>query len=371
MRRSSLILVCILLLIVLVLPGCEPYKIQPINVSPPINQKNGWQINTSSQVINDLLTDGSVLWLATEGGVIRWEPNADVYWKYTTIDGLASNTVSCLLKAADGSFWFGTSNGISQYDGTTWHSWLQGKPITNIVQDKSGNIWVIWVSFTSSQGAPDVICSESVIECFYGTEWQTVTLGEVWTNGNINSIFCDDQDNLWFGSSNGLYKYDGKTWCTYTTDDGLPYNYIVPFVQDKRGNIWFRSSVGAIRYDGRRWRTFTEGDGLGSNTVVDIAVDIKGKIWFSHGNYGITCYNGKSWRYFTKNDGLPTDYIANLAADDSAHIWFSIYERDINNVLCVTGLGFYSGYDWQVSPYSRGLASNIITAIATDTYGNV
>lgn len=35
----------------------------------------------------------------------------------TMQDGLADNTITCIYKDIDGFMWFGTSNGLSRYDG--------------------------------------------------------------------------------------------------------------------------------------------------------------------------------------------------------------------------------------------------------------
>jgi hypothetical protein len=36
----------------------------------------------------------------------------------------------------------------------------------------------------------------------------------------------DANGYLWLGTDKGLAKYDGFSWKTFTTDDGLPGNYI-------------------------------------------------------------------------------------------------------------------------------------------------
>jgi len=377
MKRPNILLNSIFLLFILALTGCQPQatisQIQSLPVNQPVGNKNGWQIFTCSENINDLLAEGDVLWEATEGGVVRWEPKTNITWKYTTLDGLASNDVSCLFKDDVGNFWFGTDRGLSRYDGSVWCTFttedgLAVNKITSIAQDKEGNLWVAYDWELPPDG--DVGYSSGV--CRYdGVNWQTFTRKDGLVSDYAYTIFCDIQGNTWFGTDIGLSKYDGSTWHTFTTEDGLPSNHVSAISQDKQGNIWIGSGNGVSRYDGNNWHTFGESDGLGNNVVADIAVDSQGRLWFSHGHYGISRYDGKSWQNFTKNDGLPTDYVVEITPDYNGNIWFSIYKRESTNFLHTTGIGYYDGKFWQSYPYSGGLTSNTISAIAVDETGNI
>jgi|GEM_PF-6185589 len=43
---------------------------------------------------------------------------------------------------------------------------------------------------------------------------------------------CEDRDgNIWFGTNRGVQKYDGLTWTTYTTKEGLTHNYVSHIMQ--------------------------------------------------------------------------------------------------------------------------------------------
>jgi ligand-binding sensor domain-containing protein len=40
----------------------------------------------------------------------------------------------------------------------------------------------------------------------------------------VFSILQDREGKLWFGTTDGLSRYDGQTWITFTTQDGLASN---------------------------------------------------------------------------------------------------------------------------------------------------
>ena len=275
-----------LLLIPLLIPGCvrEP---GPASVSPPIVEKDGWEVFTSGQQINDLLFERDFVWVATDGGVIRWQPKRDDYWKYTTLDGLASNSVSCMLRDSSGMFWFGTAAGLSSFDGTKWQKWLPGKRITAVAEDKKGRVWAVWQSETHQY---DVVHTSSLMAT--SDESLSHSLGQ----GVVHALLSDRHRTLWVGTSNGVVSYDGDDWRTWTMDDSLP-DTLEPCAQDLKGNIWFNGGKGATRFDGKNWKTYTAADGLASDTVEDIGVDSEGKVWFSHGWNGVTSFGG-TWRHY-------------------------------------------------------------------------
>ena len=56
----------------------------------------------------------------------------------------------------------------------------------------------------------------------------------------------------------GVSRYDGGTWATFTTDEGLAGNRVFSMFQDREGNLWFGSTDGGVsRYDGKTFTNFT------------------------------------------------------------------------------------------------------------------
>lgn len=66
----------------------------------------------------------------------------------------------------------------------------------------------------------------------------------------------------------------------YTTDDGLPSNYVYGVVEDNDGYIWAYTENGLAKFDGETFRNFTTADGLPSNDVYNLAKDdTTGLLW--------------------------------------------------------------------------------------------
>jgi ligand-binding sensor domain-containing protein len=66
--------------------------------------------------------------------------------RYTTADGLVSDDVTALVVDAYGDVWVGTSEGVSRYDGQTWHTYtsddgLVDDSVTAMVARPNGEVW--------------------------------------------------------------------------------------------------------------------------------------------------------------------------------------------------------------------------------------
>ena len=52
------------------------------------------------------------------------------------------------------------------------------------------------------------------------------------------------------------------------TADGLPSNTVYGMLQDRDGYLWFGTDAGLARYDGTSFRSWTTSDGLSDNEVL-------------------------------------------------------------------------------------------------------
>ena len=93
----------------------------------------------------------------------------------------------------------------------------------------------------------------------------------------------DKAGNLWCGTiGGGVSKYDGKSFTTYTTKQGLASDRVFSISQDKAGNLWFGTYDGGVsKYDGQSFTTYTTTQGLADKFVSHVQEDSKGNLWFA------------------------------------------------------------------------------------------
>jgi signal transduction histidine kinase/ligand-binding sensor domain-containing protein/DNA-binding response OmpR family regulator len=110
-----------------------------------------------------------------------------------------------------------------------------------------------------------------------------------------NHIMCMLQDNrgfMWFGTSDGLNKYDGYKFTVYKNDpkdsNSISNNYISGIVEDEKGMLWIAVRGGGLnRYD-REKDQFTRfkndpknSNSLSNNLATSISKDGEENLWIS------------------------------------------------------------------------------------------
>src|SRR5437762_1892518 len=76
---------------------------------------------------------------------------------------------------------------------------------------------------------------------------ESFTTAQGLANDSITTITTDSRGFVWFGTLDGLSRYDGNHFINYTTADGLPDRMIWSFAEDRRHDMWIGTSEGAAK----------------------------------------------------------------------------------------------------------------------------
>ena len=220
-------------------------------------------------------------WFGTNKGLVKFD---DKTWvTYTTKDGLINNVISCIAIDDEDNKWIGTSEGISKFDEKNWFliKKLPNNEVSSIAIDKKNNKW-----FGLNNG----------VAVQYNDTTFTIYQKPVnsFLPSSINPIVADKENNKWLGMYTIVYKFDNKTWSSYSYLDGLAKSPLTSMAIDKENNKWFGTyGAGVSKFDDINWNTYTTADGLVNDRVVSIAVDAEGNKWFGTQN-GISKFTEKS-----------------------------------------------------------------------------
>lgn len=168
------------------------------------------------------------LWFGAQG------ENMFVYdgKKYTVLknnDGKAFNNVWGITEDRKGNIWFGAtiikdkrgdtsfiSLGLWRYDGRTYTKVSQ-KGAYGIIEDKNGNIWTTGAD--TPQGIGQVWSLSRYDQKSLYSKNPTVT--EIMSGGPAFLGLLEANDgSIWFGSMNGVYRYDGNTFTDFKRKEG-------------------------------------------------------------------------------------------------------------------------------------------------------
>lgn len=112
------------------------------------------------------------------------------------------------------------------------------------------------------------------------------------SSNTVNAIIKDQHGLMWFGTDDGLAKFDGINFTVYRQRTGdsasLPANEILSLHVDKAGRLWVGTSGGSLaQYDRQkdafiRYPTGADKNSIGNNVIRSVWSDHAGKLWIAH-----------------------------------------------------------------------------------------
>jgi ligand-binding sensor domain-containing protein/serine phosphatase RsbU (regulator of sigma subunit) len=204
-----------------------------------------------------------------------------------------------------------------------------------------------------------------------------LTIAEGLPNSQVRAIVQDRRGFLWFGTQDGLARYDGTKMRVYRPvakdPTSLSSGYITALTLDASGNLWVGTAENGVNlYDSNtdQFTRFVRGPGkaaLSSEGVTSIGRDPKGRLWFAMSGDGLNRFDQVSGT-FTKYLTKPLDTaITTLSADAVGNLWLGTTSEGVirwNPEGDSTVLRATPGDD-------RGLGTAPIIAIRVSSSGKV
>lgn len=152
-----------------------------------------------------------------------------------------------------------------------------------------------------------------------------------------NTIRCITQDSrgfMWFGTDNGLCRFDGYTFKVFQTSaedsTGLGSNYIYSLLEDSQRNFWIGTDEGLFLYDPEEesfsffGNRTTDGTEIRSQ-ISSIKEDKRGTVWFATLGLGVFSFSHdtkKLEQYTTDQpNSLYSNSICDLHVDKDGALW--------------------------------------------------
>lgn len=127
--------------------------------------------------------------------------------------------------------------------------------------------------------------------------FRTVDIRNGLSQNSVNCIFQDKKGFMWFGTKDGLSRYDGLFFRIYNNENSnLGRNFITVLYEDSKGNIWVGTDGGLYIYN-PILDSFTEFNLVSDkgtiirDFVTMIRCDEHSNLWISVENQGLFYYN--------------------------------------------------------------------------------
>jgi ligand-binding sensor domain-containing protein len=214
-------------------------------------EKNGLSnINVGRKSI--LIDKAGNIWVGTQGGVFRYNPSADSTGGkcFSLFHLLAPINVKDMMEDKTGNIWFASQdNGVFRYDGKaikniTGKEGLGDNYTGGMIQDKTGNFW-----FTMKGG----ICR------YDGNSFKEFTTKDGLGGSEVWGIYIEKSGIIWITARGSTTRYDpsipisnSKAFAVFTVEDGINC-CVQSMYQDRSGNMWWGTGQGLYRFDGKRF----------------------------------------------------------------------------------------------------------------------
>ncbi|MEM6723988.1 MAG: two-component regulator propeller domain-containing protein [Bacteroidota bacterium] len=245
-----------------------------------------------------------------------------------------------------------------------------GDIVSDGLLDSKGDLWIT----TSNEG----------VFKYDGKQFTQITEKEGLCSKAVSTILEDEQGTLWFGTANGICRFNGQDFTTIplpredsldvSPKTGFPSRQpkeVTCMILDKQGSLWIGTdAAGAYRYQEETFTSFLkfagrlQPDNKYNNCITSILDDRQGNIWFTSMTHGaIEKYDGESMTHFDVDDGLLGDMITTSYLDSKGNIWFG----SIQNLE--GGISVYDGQKFTNYTVKDGLCDSNVTSFYEDQDG--
>lgn len=311
-------------------------------------REDGLPDNTISAIFQDHHGD---LWVGTYGGLCRFAGGKFVVEKDQR--NTFYDRVNAICEDHEGNIWVGTRDALHElrvkhFTTFTRQEGLAHNNIMSVLEDRKGNIWMgTWggalnrlnesgVSTYSYEGSSiDLVLGifeDRDGSLFFGTDYtsgafrmKNGVIDRLWgkkegaQNPAVRLIWRDREENLWFGTDNGLLLWNGR-------QRFLETNIIRCMLEDNQGTLWVGTSKGLFfRKNGQFISWSSQEKGL-LDTILALYQDAEGSLWIGTAGSGLKRLKDGKLTSYTMRQGLFSDQVFEILEDNHGWLWMSCYK---------------------------------------------
>jgi diguanylate cyclase (GGDEF)-like protein len=251
------------------------------------------------------------MWLGTENGIAIWDGRH--HRLLSGGNGLPDNNVQCLFKDSRRHIWIGTAGGLASYrhgvlTPVTEEDGLPAGSVRAVAELSDGSIWI----GVNGRG----------IYRKTGSSY-TRLAGSDKLDGTEILCMTADREDLWIGTSNGLFHFDGSSLLDLSEELNLPSRQVWAVLRDRSGALWIGTNRGLVKNTGDRTENLSADPACNISNVRMIREDREGNVWVLSYMQGVCCFGDEGPVTFKTMDGLAGNTVLCLSQEQNGTIWFA------------------------------------------------
>lgn len=297
--------------------------------------------------------DGGDLWVGSLGGGVARITATGSVTRYTTKQGLPSDTVFCLDSDSKGRVWICTNQGLAMWTGGRFRAFttadgLPSNEIRSTCESPDGTRWVAGFNFGLSRlnasrfesfSSPAISVKENVtaLACANdGAVWagtsaglieirerssRSLTVRDGLPDNAVSALAAGPDGSVWIGTNDGISRYRNGELGVYRTQDGLSHSLVLSLYVDREGSLWAGTKDGLDQFTDGKVTPYTTSQGMLANEAGPVLEDAQGRLWIGTLGHGLNWFDGRRFHALTTRDGLIDNTILSLELDRAGDVW--------------------------------------------------
>jgi ligand-binding sensor domain-containing protein len=254
---------------------------------------------------------------------MRFDGVRFVNWRNPEVGSPNVFTAISLLGATNGTLWIGTGRALARLrdNKLTFVPRDRTGRVNDIIEDKSGNIWIARTRMADKQG-PLCRVDGTSLRCYGESDGLQCPYGNV--------LAADGSGGIWMGSYPGVCHWSPQGSTAYLPDGtqqgdttrhvlsiAAPHGLPILVGFDAAG-----PKLGLERLVNNQWKSFDLPGFTGSSLeVIAMHVDKTGALWLGTQKQGIYHIAHGIVDHFGSGDGLSDDEVVNFFEDHEGSVW--------------------------------------------------
>ncbi|HET9587483.1 MAG TPA: two-component regulator propeller domain-containing protein [Anaerolineales bacterium] len=232
---------------------------------------------------------------------------------------------------------------------------------------------------TDPSPAPERVSPASLPQiCNCEMRFDHISIEQGLSQSSVGVIFQDRRGFLWFGTQDGLNRYDGYNFKTYKPDPDVPTSlsdrWITSIVEDRQGMLWIGTRLGGLNLYDPLTEQFThflhdseDPSSLSDNHVNVLFLDKNDNLWVGTPD-GLDLLNRESntFKHYvyspSQPEGISGKNITAIYQDSRGRFWVGTYAGGLNRFDPQNNTFFPYQYNPDDSNLNT-ISSNHVTAI--------
>lgn len=318
--------------------------------------------------VNDIdQTKDGYIWVATNGGLARFNGISFKVFNKFNSPGLVSDRILSLFTDNKGRLWISTNEGLSYYYKGLFKEFTEkdGLKIISsleVKQDKNGTIWVLtFPEFYQYKDGKffkqEILYDEklSLKAMARGADFFVPFRNNIYAVIDNKVVLCqkigeypdiqildvveNPKGSIWIATtSNRLINIQNEITKEYKLEKGIEVNYLDDLFIDSEKRLWIANSYGAAIFSNNKFYKISENEGIPKSQLHQIFQDIEGSYWIGTETEGLIKISRSIISNYSKSAGLDNNQILSLN-----------YSKNGNLLIGTNGGGIYELQDEKIN----------------------